>query len=71
MQSSAGDVEEEEEEEEEGLVHGRRRRKVQFMPSVGESCNFPFSGEARCVNNVMTVRQTLPTRSITVGTGSG
>lgn len=47
MQSTAGDVEEEEEEDD-GLVHGRRRRKVQFMPSVGGSPDFPFSGEARC-----------------------
>lgn len=37
MQTSAGDIEEEEEEDDGGLVHGRRRRKVQFMPSVGES----------------------------------
>lgn len=34
MQASAGDVEEEEEEED--LVHGRKKRRVQFLPSVGE-----------------------------------
>lgn len=34
----SGDVEEDEEEDEEDqLVHGRRKRKVAFMPSVGAS----------------------------------
>lgn len=38
-QTTTGDLEEEEEEgeEEEQLVHGRRKRKVAFMPSLGES----------------------------------
>jgi len=38
QQTTAGDVEDEEEEGEDDdtLVHGRRKRKVQFMPSVGE-----------------------------------
>jgi len=35
-QSTTGDVDEEEEEED-TLVHGRRKRKVAFMPSIGES----------------------------------
>ena len=34
MQTSAGDVEEDEEEED--LVHGRKKRRVQFLPSIGE-----------------------------------
>ena len=39
-QTTTGDLEEEEEEEgeeEEQLVHGRRKRKVALMPSLGES----------------------------------
>ncbi|KAF6753501.1 hypothetical protein DFP72DRAFT_407825 [Ephemerocybe angulata] len=43
-QSTAGDVEEEEEEEEGGLVHGRRRRKVQFMPSVDMTHTIYYRG---------------------------
>lgn len=35
-QSTTGDLEEEEEEDD-TLVHGRRKRKVAFMPSLGES----------------------------------
>lgn len=36
-QTTTGDLEEDEQEEEEddGLVHGRRKRKVAFMPSLG------------------------------------
>ena len=34
-QKTAGDLEEEEEEGEDELVHGRRKRKVAFMPSLG------------------------------------
>lgn len=34
-QSTTGDLEEEEEEDD-SLVHGRRKRKVAFMPSLGE-----------------------------------
>jgi chaperone BCS1 len=29
-------LDDEEEEEDDGLVHGRRKRKVAFMPSLGE-----------------------------------
>jgi hypothetical protein len=37
MQSTTGDVEDDEEEDEdETLVHGRRKRKVAFMPSLGK-----------------------------------
>lgn len=42
-QSTAGDLEEEEEEEGDELVHGRRKRKVAFMPSLG---TFP---DFRCI----------------------
>lgn len=38
-QTTTGDLEEdeqEEEEEEDGLLHGRRKRKVAFMPSLGK-----------------------------------
>lgn len=35
--STTGDLEEEDEEEaEDGLVHGRRKRKVAFLPSLGK-----------------------------------
>ena len=35
-QSTTGDLDEEEEEDD-SLVHGRKKRKVAFMPSLGES----------------------------------
>jgi chaperone BCS1 len=38
-QSTTGDLEEDEQEEEDdddALVHGRRKRKVAFMPSLGK-----------------------------------
>lgn len=35
-QSTTGDLEEEEVDDEDELVHGRRKRKVAFMPSPGE-----------------------------------
>ena len=35
--STTGDLEDEEEEDEgDGLVHGRRKRKVAFLPSLGK-----------------------------------
>lgn len=34
-QTTTGDLDEEEEEDD-TLVHGRRKRKVAFMPSLGE-----------------------------------
>lgn len=36
-QSTTGDLEEDEEEQDEddALVHGRKKRKVAFMPSIG------------------------------------
>lgn len=43
-QSTAGDLEEEDEEQDEGLVHGRRRRKVQFMPSVDTTHTIYYRG---------------------------
>ncbi|KAJ2928551.1 hypothetical protein H1R20_g8558, partial [Candolleomyces eurysporus] len=43
-QSSSGDIEEEEEEDDGGLVHGRRRRKVQFMPSVDTTHTIYYRG---------------------------
>lgn len=38
-QSTSGDLNDEEQEEsdEDELTHGRRKRKVAFMPSLGES----------------------------------
>ncbi|KAG7100295.1 hypothetical protein E1B28_002070 [Marasmius oreades] len=43
--STAGDLEEEEEEEEDGgLVHGRRKRKVAFMPSVDTTHTIYYRG---------------------------
>lgn len=40
-QTTTGDVEDEQDEEEDGdsLVHGRRKRKVAFMPSLGKFCD--------------------------------
>ena len=35
-QSTAGDLEEGDEEEDDGLVNGRRKRKVAFLPSLGD-----------------------------------
>ncbi len=41
--STTGDLEDDEEEEEDTLVHGRRKRKVAFMPSVGAlSSPYPY-----------------------------
>ncbi len=34
-QTTTGDVDEEDEDEEDELIHGRRKRKVSFMPSLG------------------------------------
>ncbi|KAF4611160.1 hypothetical protein D9613_007271 [Agrocybe pediades] len=42
-QSTTGDVEEEEEEDD-TLVHGRRRRKVQFMPSLDTTHTIYYRG---------------------------
>ncbi|KAH6915674.1 P-loop containing nucleoside triphosphate hydrolase protein [Coprinopsis sp. MPI-PUGE-AT-0042] len=42
MQSAAGDVEEEEEEED--LVHGRKKRRVQFLPSVDTTHTIYYRG---------------------------
>ncbi|TEB21985.1 hypothetical protein FA13DRAFT_1766524 [Coprinellus micaceus] len=44
MQTTAGDLEEEEEEEDGGLVHGRRKRRVQFMPSVDTTHTIYYRG---------------------------
>ena len=35
-QTTTGDLEEEEGDDDDELVHGQRKRKVAFMPSVGE-----------------------------------
>ncbi|KAH0583154.1 hypothetical protein H2248_011037 [Termitomyces sp. 'cryptogamus'] len=43
-QSTAGDLEDEEDVEEEGLVHGRRKRKVAFMPSVDTTHTIYYRG---------------------------
>jgi len=43
-QSTTGDLEEEEEEDD-GLVHGRRRRKVAFMPSLGKWLSWWYAGQ--------------------------
>lgn len=43
-QTTTGDLEEEEEEEEEGLVHGRRKRKVAFMPSLDTTHTIYYRG---------------------------
>ncbi|KAJ2913356.1 hypothetical protein MD484_g7058, partial [Candolleomyces efflorescens] len=43
-QTSSGDIEEDEEEDDGGLVHGRRRRKVQFMPSVDTTHTIYYRG---------------------------
>jgi len=63
-QATTGDVEEEEEEEdeEEQLVHGRRKRKVAFMPSL--STFMLLRGVY-----TLTMVQTPPTPSTTVVTG--
>ncbi|EAU90741.2 hypothetical protein CC1G_04010 [Coprinopsis cinerea okayama7 len=42
-QSTAGDLEEDEDEDD-GLVHGRRKRKVQFMPSVDTTHTIYYRG---------------------------
>lgn len=43
-QTTTGDLEEEEEEEEDGLVHGRRKRKVAFMPSLDTTHTIYYRG---------------------------
>ncbi|KAJ7643288.1 P-loop containing nucleoside triphosphate hydrolase protein [Mycena polygramma] len=43
-ESTAGDLEEEEEEEDDSLVHGRRKRKVAFMPSVDTTHTIYYRG---------------------------
>ena len=35
-QTTTGDLDEDEEDDEDELIHGRRKRKVAFMPSPGE-----------------------------------
>lgn len=43
--STTGDLEVEEDDDEDSLVHGRRKRMVQFMPSLGRSlCVCPILG---------------------------
>ncbi|KAG6889760.1 hypothetical protein C0995_014687 [Termitomyces sp. Mi166 len=45
IQSTAGDLEDEEDEDEDdGLVHGRRKRKVAFMPSVDTTHTIYYRG---------------------------
>ncbi|KAJ7493364.1 P-loop containing nucleoside triphosphate hydrolase protein [Mycena galericulata] len=43
-QSTTGDLEEEEEEEDDSLVHGRRKRKVAFMPSLDHTHTIYYRG---------------------------
>ncbi|KAJ7746741.1 hypothetical protein DFH07DRAFT_832144 [Mycena maculata] len=43
-QSTAGDLEEEEEEDDGSLVHGRRKRKVAFMPSLDHTHTIYYRG---------------------------
>ncbi|KAL4265733.1 AAA ATPase family protein [Pleurotus pulmonarius] len=42
--STAGDLDEEEEEEEDSLVHGKRKRKVAFMPSLDTTHTIYYRG---------------------------
>ncbi|KAF5374014.1 hypothetical protein D9615_009926 [Tricholomella constricta] len=43
-QTTTGDLEEEEEEDDGGLVHGRRKRKVAFMPSLDTTHTIYYRG---------------------------
>ena len=39
-QSNSGDLEDSEEEDKAALVHGRKKRKVSFLPSTGSVSSF-------------------------------
>lgn len=41
-QSTTGDLEDDEEQPDDQLVHGRRKRKVAFMPSMSQFVPSPF-----------------------------
>ncbi|KAK0466705.1 P-loop containing nucleoside triphosphate hydrolase protein [Desarmillaria tabescens] len=43
-QSTTGDLDEEDEEEDDALVHGRRKRKVAFMPSIDTTHTIYYRG---------------------------
>jgi hypothetical protein len=75
LQSTTGDLEDEEEEEvDEALVHGRKKRKVAFMPSLGAQhvifvCN---SSQAQVKRVCCPFFTQIPhTRSITAVIGCG
>lgn len=64
-QSTSGDIDEEDEEEDESaLVHGRRKRKVAFMPSVGS-----FFASFSVVGAIKLLPQIPPIQFITVVIG--
>ncbi|KAK0202345.1 P-loop containing nucleoside triphosphate hydrolase protein [Desarmillaria ectypa] len=43
-QSTTGDIDEDEEDEDDALVHGRRKRKVAFMPSIDTTHTIYYRG---------------------------
>lgn len=41
-QTTSGDLEDDEEEDNASLIHGRKKRKVAFMPSTGMVSSYPI-----------------------------